>query len=88
MTDRACLAGDATTVDRYVDIELAHQLHRLEWLTHDHASRLAPEELIERALVDGDLAAAGLEVDTRRGGLAAPGAVVVLLSRCHGMRSY
>src|SRR4029077_2733230 len=71
VTDRARLAGDATAVDRNVDIELAHQLHRLEGLRHDHAPGLATDELIESALMDCDLAAAALEVDTRRGGLAA-----------------
>ena len=44
----------------HVDVELAHELHGFERLAHDHAAGLAAEELIERALVDGDFSAARL----------------------------
>src|SRR5580658_186668 len=84
VADRAGLTGDATAIDRDVNVEPAHELYRLERLTHDHAPGLAAEEGVERALVDGDLAAAGLQIDARGGRLAPAGAVVILLGRCHG----
>src|SRR6185312_8967808 len=80
--DRAGLAGDATAVHGHADVETAAELQRLERLAHDHAARLAPEELIERPVVDRDAAAAGAKVDAGGRGLAAAGAVVLLL-RCH-----
>src|SRR5689334_3645480 len=82
MTDRAGLAGDAATVDPHGDIELVHELHGLERLTHDHTARFAAEELIERPVVDGDRALAGAQVDPGGGGLAPAGAVI--RSSCHG----
>ena len=47
-------------VDRDLDVELVGELHELERLAHDHAAGLAAEELVERTLVDGDLAVARL----------------------------
>ena len=56
-----------------------------ERLTHDHSCGLAAEEDVERPAVDDDLAAAGTQEDTGRGGLAAAGAVVTW--RCHVLRA-
>ena len=52
------------------------ELHQLERLAHDHARRLAAEELVERAVVDRDVAAARAQEDAGGGGLAPAGAVV------------
>ena len=86
MTDGAGLAGDATAVDAHTDVELIRELNSLERLAHNHAAGFAAEELIERTLVDGDLALAGLDVDTGRSGFAAAGAVLLInvtMGDCH-----
>src|SRR5262245_59948906 len=74
VTDGAGLAGDATAVDAHGDVELVHELHGFERLAHDHAAGFTAEELIARAIVDGDRALAGTQVDTGGGGLATAGA--------------
>src|SRR6185312_6854717 len=66
-------AGDA-----HRNVELAGELSDLEGLAHDHAARFAAEELIERAAIDRDSARAGPQIDPRRRGLAATGAIVLL----------
>src|SRR3546814_4022372 len=53
----------------------------LERLAHDHARGLAAEELVERTLVDGDLAGAAAQEHAGGGGLATAGAVI--LGDCH-----
>src|SRR5262249_45120528 len=86
VTDGAGLAGDATAVDAHADVELVRELNSLEGLTHNHAAGFATEELIERTLVDGDLALAGAEVHTGRGGFAPAGAVLLVnltMGDCH-----
>ncbi len=65
-------------VHSHVDVELPHELYGFERLAHDHAAGLATEELIERALVDGDFSAARLHVHTGCGGFAAAGAVLTV----------
>src|SRR3546814_3507122 len=50
-------------------------------LAHDHARGLAAEELVERTLVDGDLAGAAAQEHAGGGGLATAGAVI--LGDCH-----
>src|SRR5688572_8791926 len=79
--DRAGLAGDATALDRDVDVELLLELRELERLAHDHARRLAAEERVERLAVDDDRALARLEEDARGRRLAATGTVI--LRSCH-----
>src|SRR5690606_25951424 len=80
-TDRTGLAGGAAAGNGDVDVELVGRLGQLERLAHDHARGLAAEELVDRALVDGDLAIALAQVDAGGGGLAAAGAVILL--DCH-----
>jgi hypothetical protein len=63
VADRAGLAGDAAAGDRHGDVELVGELHELERLAHDHAAGLTAEELVQRTVVDGDLAGTRLEED-------------------------
>src|SRR5690606_24854341 len=76
MANRAGLAGDAAALDRDVDVEITVQAHGLERLAHDHTRRLAAEELVERTLVDADVAAALAQEHAGGRGLAAARAVV------------
>src|ERR1700752_3275325 len=85
--NRAGLARRAAAIDLDGDVEPAHELHRLEGLSHDHAAGLPAEELIERAIVHRDATGPGLQVHACGCGLATSGAVVILLGRCHA-RSY
>src|SRR3970282_2847179 len=81
-TDAPRLAGGAAAGNRDLDVELVGRLGQLARLAHDHARGLAAEELLDRTLVDGDLAIALAQVDACGGGLAAAGAVI--LGDCHG----
>src|SRR5262245_5764252 len=76
MSNRARLTCNAATGDGDADVELARHLQHFERLAHDHAAGLAAEELIERPVIDDDLAVTGLQVNTRGGGLSAAGAVL------------
>src|SRR5688572_5883735 len=76
MADGAGLTGGAAAVDIHVDVEAIDHLHRLERLAHDHACGLAPEEFLERAVVDVYFAGAGTQAHTRGRSLAAAGSVV------------
>src|SRR5690606_21772562 len=71
--DGAGLAGGATALDRDHDVELLGRLGQLERLAHDHARGLAAEELVDRTLVDGDVAAALAQEHARGGRLATAG---------------
>src|SRR5690606_5681208 len=79
--NRAGLAGGATALDRDLDVELVGRLGQLQRLAHDHARGLAAEEVLDRAIVDGDVAAALAQENARGGRLATAGAVI--LSGCH-----
>src|SRR5436190_24064204 len=57
----AGLAALAAAVDVHQDVEPGEILRQLEWLTHDHAARLAREESIHRLAVDDEAALAGLQ---------------------------
>src|SRR5580765_4060225 len=65
VSDRDRLGRDAATLHARVDPEAVECRRDLERLMHDHARRLAAEVRVERALVDDDLALAGLETDAR-----------------------
>jgi hypothetical protein len=51
-------------------------LGQFERLAHDHAAGLAREELVDRLVIDDELAAARTQEHTGNRGLAATGAVV------------
>src|SRR5262245_38936692 len=76
MTDCAGLTGDSAAIHADADVELVHELHGFERLTHDHAAGFAAEELIERAIIHSDRALAGAQIDTGGSGLAPAGAVI------------
>src|SRR5579863_4855657 len=57
MADGAGLAGDAAAGDRHGTREAVALRRRLQRLLPAHATRLGAEELIQRALIDGDHAA-------------------------------
>src|SRR3546814_5649685 len=59
--DRTGLAGGAAAAGGDEDVEALGVLGQLERLAHDHARGLAAEELVERTLVDGDLAGAAAQ---------------------------
>src|SRR3546814_4320901 len=79
--DRTGLAGGAAAAGGDEDVEALGVLGQLERLAHDHARGLAAEELVERTLVDGDLAGAAAQEHAGGGGLATAGAVI--LGDCH-----
>src|SRR5690606_239392 len=77
VADRTGLTGDAAARHMSLDVELVGQLRDLERLTHDHATGLAAEELIDRACVHGDAPGTGLQVNAGGSGLATAGAVIL-----------
>src|SRR5690554_7861500 len=56
VTDGTSLTGDTATLNSDVNVELFSVAGQFQRLTHDHACSLATEELIESAVVDGDIA--------------------------------
>ncbi|MNT71314.1 hypothetical protein D3C72_2097890 [compost metagenome] len=81
MTNGASLTAHATASDGDVNVELLDILGQLERLTNYHAGSFTTEELVQAAVVDGDLASTRTQEYTRGSGLATAGAVV--LSRRH-----
>src|SRR5690606_33254533 len=81
--DRTGLAGGAAAAGGDEDVERFGVLGQLERLAHDHARGLATEELVQRTVVDGDLAGTAAQEHAGGGGLATAGAVV--LSDCHDL---
>ncbi len=71
VADGARLAGNATPVHRHTQIELARAVHGFEGLLQQLAQLGAREVVIDRALVDQDLAVARREDHPRNRGLAA-----------------
>src|SRR5438093_11757683 len=71
--DGACLAGEPAAADVHRDVHLAELLDHLERLLEDHLAGLAPEVIVQRAVVDDELARAGLQADARDRLLAAAG---------------
>src|SRR5690606_22466011 len=80
MANRAGLAEAATPLDRDTNIEAVFRFRHLQRLAHDHARDLAAEIIVQRALIDLDVAGARRQEYPRTGGLAAPGSVI---GRCH-----
>src|SRR5215475_779456 len=78
MPDRAGLPGLAAPVDVYLDVEGREVVGQHERLPDDHAARLAPEELVDRLVVDDEAALPGPDEDARDGALAPAGAVMIL----------
>src|SRR5436305_382078 len=80
---RARLAGESSAADVDDDVDLAELLDHLERLLQDHLAGLAAEVVVEGALVDGELARAGLEAHARDRFLAAAGCVDEQFLRSH-----
>jgi hypothetical protein len=57
VTDGARLARVAATANGYLDVDLVGEFGNFKRLPHDHACGLTTEILIQRMLVDGDIAA-------------------------------
>src|SRR4051794_22108322 len=72
-TERAGLAGDATTVDAGDDVEASLELRGRERLVDDLLVQLVGEVAVEVATVDRPLAGAGDDAHARDGLLAATG---------------
>src|SRR5690606_36116166 len=81
--DGAGLAGGAATGGGDHDVEALGVPGQLERLAHDHARGLAAEELVQRTVVDGDLARAAAQEHAGGGGLATAGAVILV--DCHDL---
>ena len=77
MTDRAGLTGDPAAGDVGNDIELARGAGDAEGLVDDELQGLEPEVIVNVAVVDGDLAGAGIESDARDGALSSAGSVEI-----------
>src|SRR6185295_18367850 len=75
----ARLARLAAAVDVDADVEARERVGELQRLAHDHAPRLAREELVDGPAVDRDRALARPEIHPRHRALAPPRAVVLLL---------
>ena len=70
MAQCAGLTDHAAAGDNGVDVKIRHLASQDQRLLDESADRLGGEEIIERALVDSDLAGAGGHADTGAGALA------------------
>src|SRR5262245_6341367 len=70
VADRAGLPAGTAAVDGNHDVELVGGLGQRQRLLDDHLQHVVAEVLVERPLVDGDLAAALPDVDAGGGRLA------------------
>src|SRR5689334_12830528 len=70
VADRARLAGEAAALRVHEDVDLPDLIDELQRLDEDHLGGLAPEVLVERAAVDGDVARARREAHAGDGLLA------------------
>src|SRR5512144_1387558 len=64
------------------DVECRLVVGERQRLADDHLARFAREELVDRLVVDDELAGAALDEDPRDGALAPAGAVVVVADHC------
>src|SRR5579859_1843444 len=81
MPHRARLPRLSTTIDVDQDVERIQVIGQYQRLAHDHAARLAGEELVDRFVIDRDFALAGPQEDPRHRALAAACSIVLL--DCH-----
>src|SRR5690606_11630863 len=81
VTNSASLTTYTTAQDGNVNVELLDSLGQLQRLTYNHASGFTPEEVVQLAVVDGNLASTGAQKDARGCSLATASAVI--LSRRH-----
>src|SRR5690606_12504306 len=79
VTDGTSLTGDTATLNSDVNVELFSVAGQFQRLTHDHACSLATEELIESAVVDGDIASTRTQEHPSGGGFTTASTVVL----CH-----
>ena len=73
MADGAGLSGETAAADIDVDVHLAELLDDLQRLLEDHLAGLAPEVIVQGAVVDAEPAGARLHAHARDRFLAASG---------------
>src|SRR5690606_17300798 len=81
VTDRASLTAYTAAENGDVYVKLLNGFGQLKRLTNNHASSFTAEEVLQLAIVDGNLASTGAQKNTRGCGLATASAVI--LSRRH-----
>src|SRR5690606_19115655 len=77
MANGAGLTGDAATQNGDVDVELLGVLGQFQRLANHHARGFTTEEVLQGAVVDGDLASTRTQEDASGSGLATASAVVL-----------
>ena len=82
MSHGTSLAGFPATIDVNQDIERIQMICKHQRLAYDNATGLKGKKLIDRLVVDDDLAFTGFDENARNGALAAAGSIVVL-DCCH-----
>ena len=75
--DGAGLAEAAAAMNCDVYVKFVFQINKFKRLPHYHAGHFATEVHIQRAMVNGNITGAILDLDTSRGGLAAAGSVIL-----------
>src|ERR1051325_10652848 len=83
VTNRGRLRRDPAAPDVHREIVLAARIGELERLMHDHPRRLATEIILERAIVDDELAVAHRHPDAGNRALALTGGYVNFSSFGH-----
>ncbi len=81
MADGAGLTKATTAFHGDFYVELVSHFHIFQRLTHDHACHFTAKVLVQRTVVDGDVAATLGDEHPGGGGLAATRTVI--LSNCH-----
>src|SRR5690606_39191551 len=82
VTDSAGLTTVTTTSDSDVYIKLVTDLHQFQGLTNHHTGSFAAKINIQRATVDGNVAAAWLQKHTSCGGFATACTVIDFHDLC------
>ncbi len=81
--DRTSLTAGAATGNVDIDVELVDHVNGLQGLPDHHARSFATEVLFDGAVIDGDRAAAGFQINPCRGALATTGTVILFC--CHDL---
>ena len=82
MTDGSGLAGVTAALDINLDVELIQSLGCAEGLANDNLKGLKAKVLVDICLVDGDLAGAGSQVNSRYRSLPSAGSIILCISQC------
>ena len=77
VADRARLAGSAAALDRHGDVEVLRRLGEEQRLLDDHLKNFVGEVDVQRTPVHFDLTRPGTHEDSRGGGLAPAGTVIL-----------